>query len=213
VTIRVLLADDQPMVIAGLRTILDAEPDIDVVGVAHDGSTAVALAAELAPDLVLLDVRMPGMDGLTATREIIRAGGPRVVILTTFDLDEYVYTALQAGASGFIVKDIPDDQLVGGIRGVVRGDTLFAPTVTRRLVDAYTRRPPIAGTVPGAQTLTPREDEVWRLMAQGLSNAEIANYLVIGEATVKTHVSRVITKLGARDRIQAVVLAYENGML
>jgi DNA-binding NarL/FixJ family response regulator len=212
VSIRVLLADDQPLVLAGLRTILDAEPDIEVVGAARDGSAAVELAAELAPDLVLLDIRMPGMDGLTATREILRAQGPRVVILTTFDLDEYVYTALRAGAAGFLVKDIPDDQLVAGIRAVVRGDTLLAPTVTRRLIDAYTRRSPTSGTVPGAQTLTPREGEVWQLMAKGLSNTEIAGQLFVGEATVKTHVSRVMAKLGARDRVQAVVLAYENAM-
>jgi DNA-binding NarL/FixJ family response regulator len=213
VSIRVLLADDQPLVLTGLRTILDAEPDIEVVGAARDGAAAVELAAELAPDLVLLDIRMPGMDGITATREILRAHGPRVVILTTFDLDEYVYTALRAGAAGFLVKDIPDDQLVAGIRAVVRGDTLLAPTVTRRLIDAYTRRSPASGTVPGAQTLTPREVEVWQLMAKGLSNTEIAAQLFVGEATVKTHVSRVMAKLGARDRVQAVVLAYENAML
>jgi DNA-binding NarL/FixJ family response regulator len=218
VTIRVVLADDQPLVLAGLRTILDAEPDIEVVGAARDGAAAVGLAAELAPDLVLLDIRMPGMDGLTATGEILRGSGargngPRVVILTTFDLDEYVYAALRAGAAGFLVKDIPDDQLVAGIRAVVRGDTLLAPTVTRRLIEVYTRRSPRSGTVPGAQTLTPREAEVWQLMAKGLSNTEIADQLFVGEATVKTHVSRVMAKLGARDRVQAVVLAYENGTM
>ena len=212
-TIRILLADDQPLVLAGLRTILEAEPDIEVVGAARDGHAAVTLAAELAPDLVLLDIRMPGMDGLAATREIISAGGPRVVMLTTFDLDEYVYEALRAGASGFLVKDIPDDQLIAGIRAVIGGDTLLAPSVTRRLIEAYTQHPPPGSTLRAAQELTPREREVWRLMAKGLSNAEIAAQLFVGEATVKTHVSRVMTKLGARDRIQAVVLAYENAVI
>jgi DNA-binding NarL/FixJ family response regulator len=209
-TIRVLIADDQPLVLAGLRTILQAEADMQVVGEACDGDQAVCLAAELTPDVVLLDIRMPGTDGIAATRLIVAAGGPRVIILTTFDLDEYVYEALRAGASGFLVKDIPDDQLVAGIREVVRGDTLLAPSVTRRLIETYTRRPPSAGQLPAARTLTPREVEVWQLMAKGLTNTEIAAELFIGEATVKTHVSRVMTKLGARDRIQAVVLAYEN---
>ena len=211
-TIRVLLADDQPLVLTGLRTILEAEPDIEVAGEARDGRDAVRLAAALVPDLVLLDIRMPGMDGLAAAREILQGDAPRVVILTTFDLDEYVYEALRAGASGFLVKDIPDDQLVAGIRAAVRGDSLLAPSVTRRLIEAYTRRPPAGMTAPGAQTLTPREREVWRLIAKGLSNAEIARQLFVGEATVKTHVSRIMAKLGARDRIQAVVLAYENGI-
>jgi DNA-binding NarL/FixJ family response regulator len=211
-TIRVLIADDQPLVLAGLRTILQAEADMEVVGEARDGDQAVCLAAELTPDVVLLDIRMPGTDGIAATRLIVAAGGPHVIILTTFDLDEYVYEALRAGASGFLVKDIPDDQLVAGIREVVRGDTLLAPSVTRRLIETYTRRPHSAGQLPAAGTLTPRETEVWQLMAKGLTNTEIAAELFIGEATVKTHVSRVMTKLGARDRIQAVVLAYENDM-
>jgi DNA-binding NarL/FixJ family response regulator len=211
-TIRILIADDQPLVLAGLRTILQAEADMEVTGEARDGDQAVRLAAELTPDVVLLDIRMPGTDGIAATRLIVAAGGPRVIILTTFDLDEYVYEALRAGASGFLVKDIPDDQLVTGIREVVRGDTLLAPSVTRRLIETYTRRPPSAGQLPAAGTLTPREREVWQLMARGLTNTEIAAELFVGEATVKTHVSRVMTKLGARDRIQAVVLAYENDM-
>ena len=209
-TIRVLIADDQPLVLAGLRTILQAEADMQVVGEACDGDQAVCLAAELTPDVVLLDIRMPGTDGIAATRLILAAGGPQVIILTTFDLDEYVYEALRAGASGFLVKDIPDDQLVAGVREVVRGDKLLAPSVTRRLIETYTRRQPSAGQLPAARTLTPREVEVWQLMAKGLTNTEIAAELFIGEATVKTHVSRVMTKLGARDRIQAVVLAYEN---
>ncbi len=211
-SIRVLIADDQPLVLAGLRTILQAEADMEVAGEARDGDQAVRLAAELTPDVVLLDVRMPGTDGIAATRLIVAAGGPRVIILTTFDLDEYVYEALRAGASGFLVKDIPDDQLVAGIRQVVRGDALLAPSVTKRLIETYTRRPPAAGQLPAAGTLTPRETEVWQLMARGLTNTEIAAKLFVGEATVKTHVSRVMTKLGARDRIQAVVLAYENDM-
>ncbi len=211
-SIRVLIADDQPLVLAGLRTILQAEADMEVAGEARDGDQAVRLAAELTPDVVLLDVRMPGTDGIAATRLIVAAGGPRVIILTTFDLDEYVYEALRAGASGFLVKDIPDDQLVAGISQVVRGDALLAPSVTRWLIETYTRRPPAAGQLPAAGTLTPRETEVWQLMARGLTNTEIAAKLFVGEATVKTHVSRVMTKLGARDRIQAVVLAYENDM-
>jgi DNA-binding NarL/FixJ family response regulator len=211
-TIRILIADDQPLVLAGLRTILQAEPDMEVAGEARNGDQAVRLAAELTPDAVLLDIRMPGTDGITATRLIVDAGGPRVIILTTFDLDEYVYQALRAGASGFLVKDIPDDQLAAGIRQVVSGDALLAPSVTRRLIETYTRRPPSGGQLPAAATLTPRETEVWQLMARGLTNTEIAAQLFVGEATVKTHVSRVMTKLGARDRIQAVVLAYENDM-
>jgi DNA-binding NarL/FixJ family response regulator len=210
--IRILIADDQPLVLAGLRTILQAEEDMEVAGEAVDGDQAVRLAAELMPDLVMLDIRMPGTDGIEATRQIVAAGGPRVIILTTFDLDEYVYQALRAGASGFLVKDIPDDQLVTGIRQVVRGDTLLAPSVTRRLIETYTRRPPAVGQLPAAGTLTSRETEVWQLMARGLTNTEIAARLFVGEATVKTHVSRVMAKLGARDRIQAVVLAYENDM-
>lgn len=220
-TIRVLLADDQPLVRAGLRTILQAEPGIEVAGEACDGAEAVRLAAELAPDVVLIDIRMPGTDGIGATREIVRdraevsatpAGTPRVIILTTFDLDEYIYEALQAGAAGFLVKDIADDELASGIRAVMRGDTLLAPSVTRRLIESYTARRPTARPVPGADALTAREAEVWRLMARGLSNSEIAGELFVGEATVKTHVSRVMAKVGARDRVQAVVLAYESGI-
>ncbi|GIH65501.1 response regulator [Microbispora siamensis] len=212
--IRVLLADDQPLVLTGLRTILSAEPDIDVAGQARDGHEAVALARDLRPDVVLMDIRMPGLDGLAAARQILAAmPDVHVIMLTTFDLDEYVYEALRAGASGFLVKDLPDEQLVAGVRTAVRGDTLLAPSVTRRLIEAYTRRPPARVALPpGADRLTPREVEVWRLVARGLSNTEIAAELFVGEATVKTHVSRLMAKLGARDRIQAVVLAYECGL-
>jgi DNA-binding NarL/FixJ family response regulator len=216
-TIRVLLADDQPLVLAGLRTILESEPDIAIVGEAQDGRTAVLLARELRPDLVLMDIRMPQLDGLAATRELTAEGpedGPlRVVILTTFDLDDHVYNALRAGASGFLVKDLPDHELVAGVRAAARGDTMLAPSVTQRLIETYTRRPPNPTLPAGADELTPRELEVWRLVARGLSNAEIAAKLVVGEATVKTHLARVITKLGVRDRIQAIVLAHESGLL
>ncbi|MGI5156742.1 response regulator [Microbispora sp. CA-102843] len=212
--IRVLLADDQPLVLAGLRTILSAEPDIDVAGQARDGHEAVALARDLRPDVVLMDIRMPRLDGLAAARQILATmPDVHVIMLTTFDLDEYVYEALRAGASGFLVKDLPDEQLVAGVRTAVRGDTLLAPSVTRRLIEAYTRRPPARIALPpGADRLTPREVEVWRLVARGLSNTEIAAELFVGEATVKTHVSRIMAKLGARDRIQVVVLAYECGL-
>lgn len=214
--IRVLLADDQPLVLAGLRTILESEPDIAIVGEARDGRQATILARQVKPDLVLMDIRMPVLDGIAATRELL-ADAPdadnepiRVILLTTFDLDEYVYEGLRAGASGFLVKDIPDDQLVAGVRAAARGDTLLAPSVTRRLIDAYTRRAPGGQEAPGADELTPREREVWQLIARGLNNSEIAAELIIGEATVKTHVARVLSKLGARDRIQAVMLAYQS---
>jgi DNA-binding NarL/FixJ family response regulator len=217
VTIRVLLADDQPLVLAGLRTILEAEPDIDIVGEAQDGRSAISLARELRPDLVLMDVRMPNMDGLAATRELTAAGTEdqpiRVVVLTTFDLDEYVYEALRAGASGFLVKDLPDHELIAGVRAAAMGETTLAPSVIERLIDTYTRRPPSTELPPAADELTPRELEVWRLMAKGLSNSEIASELVVGEATVKTHVARIVSKLGVRDRIQAIVLAHESGLL
>ena len=211
--IRIVLADDQSLVRAGLTTILEAEPDLAVVGQARDGAEALRLVRELRPDIALMDIRMPGLDGVAAAGQLLAdpTVSTRIVMLTTFDLDEYVYAALQAGASGFLVKDIPDEQLVAGIRSVHRGEALFAPTVTRRLIDAYVRKRP-AGPVPGAQTLTAREVEVWRLVVAGQSNAEIAASLFLGETTVKTHVSRLLTKLGARDRVQLVVLGYEGGI-
>ncbi|CAN5159192.1 response regulator transcription factor [soil metagenome] len=215
--IRLLLVDDQALVRAGFRMILDAEPDLEVVGEAHDGEAALEAVARTDPDVVLMDVRMPRLDGVEATRRLARINGasPRVLILTTFDLDEYVYAALRAGASGFLLKDAPPEELVHAIRVVHRGDALLAPSVTRRLVQELMRRPqqPVHVTAAGLDRLTEREREVLGLVAGGLSNAEIADELVLGETTVKTHVGRVLSKLGLRDRVQAVVLAYESGMI
>jgi DNA-binding NarL/FixJ family response regulator len=211
--IRVLLADDQALVRAGFRMILKAESGIEVVGEAADGAEAVGRARELAPDVVLMDVRMPAMDGIEATRRIAAGdGAPRVLVLTTFDLDEYVYEALRAGASGFLLKDAPEEQLVSGIRIVADGGSLFAPAVTRRLIERFAGGPS-AQPPPALGELTPRELEVLRLVARGLSNAEIAGTLVVSEHTVKTHVARVLQKLDLRDRVQAVVLAYEAGIV
>jgi DNA-binding NarL/FixJ family response regulator len=212
-TIRVLLADDQRLVRSGFRMILRAEPDIDVVGEAADGAEAVALARELDPDVVLMDVRMPNVDGIEATRRIIDGSGhaPRVLVLTTFDLDAYVYEALRAGASGFLLKDAPEDQLVSGIRIVAGGASLFAPAVTRRLIERFADTAP-PEPPPSLGELTPRELEVLRLVARGLSNAEIAAELVLSEHTAKTHVAHILDKLDLRDRVQAVVLAYESGI-
>ncbi len=214
-TIRVLLADDQKLVRSGFRMILRAEPDMDVIGEASDGREAVALAHDLVPDVVLMDVRMPNLNGIEATRQIVEDSsdtGPRVLVLTTFDLDEYVYEALRAGASGFLLKDAPEEQLVSGIRVVAGGASLFAPAVTRRLIERFAtaprRRPP-----PALRELTPRELEVLRLVARGLSNAEIAAELVVSEHTAKTHVAHILDKLDLRDRVQAVVLAYESGIV
>jgi len=211
--IRVLLADDQALVRAGFRMILKAEPGIEVVGEAGDGAEAVSRAQELEPDVVLMDVRMPEMDGIEATRRIVgNDDAPRVLVLTTFDLDEYVYEALRAGASGFLLKDAPEDQLLAGIRIVSDGGSLFAPTVTRRLIERFAGTPPSA-LLPDLSELTPRELEVLGLVARGLSNAEIAEALVVSEHTVKTHVAHVLRKLDLRDRVQAVVLAYEAGIV
>jgi DNA-binding NarL/FixJ family response regulator len=213
-TIRVLLVDDQTLVRSGFRMILHAEPDIDVVGEAADGGEAVALARELKPDVVLMDVRMPNLNGIEATRQIIDGteDAPRVLVLTTFDLDEYVFEALRAGASGFLLKDAPEEQLVSGIRIVAGGGSLFAPAVTRRLIERFAgaapRKPP-----PALAGLTARELEVLRLLARGLSNEEIAKELVVSEHTTKTHVAHVLNKLDLRDRVQAVVLAYESGIV
>jgi DNA-binding NarL/FixJ family response regulator len=211
--IRVLLADDQALVRTGFRMILKAEPGIEVVGEAGDGAEAVARARELHPDVVLMDVRMPEMDGIEATRSIAAGdGSPRVLVLTTFDLDEYVYEALRAGASGFLLKDAPEDQLFAGIRIVADGGSLFAPAVTRRLIERFAGAGAQARP-PALDELTPRELEVFRLVARGLSNAEIAATLVVSEHTVKTHVAHILGKLDLRDRVQAVVLAYEAGVV
>ena len=212
--IGVLLADDQALVRAGFRMILKAEDGITVVGEATNGSEAVALAAELRPQVVLMDVRMPEMDGIEATRLILDGDpeGPRVLVLTTFSDDEYVYEALRAGASGFLLKDAPEDQLLAGIRIVADGGSLFAPAVTRKLIERFSQRAPAAPR-PDLAQLTPRELEVLTLLARGLSNAEIAQTFVVSEHTVKTHVAHILQKLDLRDRVQAVVLAYESGLV
>jgi DNA-binding NarL/FixJ family response regulator len=216
VSIGVLIADDQALVRTGFRMILSAEPDIEVLGEAVDGREAVALARELNPDVVLMDIRMPELDGIEATRRIIaRAsdGGPRILMLTTFDLNEYVYQALRAGASGFLLKDVPAQQLAAGVRMVAAGEALLAPSITRRLIEEFASTPEAAPPPPGLDELTPRELEVFRLVARGLSNAEIAAELVVAETTVKSHVAHVLMKLNLRDRVQAVVLAYEAGIV
>ena len=216
-TIRVLVVDDEELVRTGLRLILDAEPDLDVVGTASDGRQAVAEVRRLCPDVVLMDIRMPGLDGLEATRRILTEPDVppcKVVILTTFDVDEHVFEALRAGASGFLLKDVPADQLAHAIRVAAAGEALLAPSVTRRLIAAFARpAPPAAVPVPGLSDLTPREIEVLTLLAEGLSNAEIAARLFVGEATVKTHVARILTKLGVRDRVQAVIAAFRSGLV
>ena len=234
-SIRVLLVDDQALVRAGFRMILDAEEDIEVVGEAADGEQAVSSAARFKPDVILMDVRMPNMDGIEATRKIVGSGDngqtmslqddgadpaldrPRVLMLTTFELDEYVYESLRAGASGFLLKDVPADQLVAGIRVVAEGEALLAPSVTKRLIQDFSaaRAAKAAEENPpsGLDELTAREMEVFKLIARGFSNAEIAGELIVSETTVKTHVARILMKLGLRDRVQAVVLAYESGLV
>jgi DNA-binding NarL/FixJ family response regulator len=214
--IRVMLADDQKLVRAGFRSILDSEDDISVVAEAGDGAEAVRVAAASRPDVVLMDIRMPVLDGLEATRRIVgddRLSDVRVVILTTFDLDDYVYTALKAGASGFLVKDTDPVELIHGVRVTARGDALLAPSVTRRLIAEFAARRKAPPPSREIDSLTGREREVMTLVAEGLSNDEIATRLVVSPATAKTHVSRVLTKLAARDRAQLVVLAYESGMV
>lgn len=213
--IRVLVVDDQALVRAGFRMILDAEPDLQVVGEAADGIEAVEAAARSHPDVILMDVRMPRLDGVEATARIAQgADAPRVLILTTFDLDEYVFAALRAGASGFLLKDTPADDLVAAVRVVAAGDALLSPSVTRRVIEEFAAQA-APGTTATADlgTLTEREHEVLVLMARGLSNAEIATQLYLSETTVKTHVGRVLMKLHLRDRVQAVVLAYESGLV
>jgi DNA-binding NarL/FixJ family response regulator len=214
--IRILIADDQTLVRGGLRMILDAQSDITVVGEAGDGREALDLVRELNPDLVLMDVEMPGLDGIAATRRIFQglAEPPKVLVLTTFDLDEYVYEAIRAGASGFLLKSAPPQQLVGGVRAVMSGEALLAPEVTRRLLDRFVERPPPSSTTPPELAeLTSRELEVLRLIAEGRSNAEIAAALFLSNATVKTHVNHILTKLRLRDRVQAVATAYRSGLM
>jgi DNA-binding NarL/FixJ family response regulator len=213
--IRVVVADDQGMVRAGFRSLLGTEPDLEVVAEAPDGEAAVAVVAQERPDVVLMDIRMPVLDGIEATRRIVAAGLPtRVLVLTTFDLDEYVFAALQAGASGFMLKDAPAEELAAAIRVVAAGESLLAPSITRRVIDAFvTRGAPARPAEPGLERLTRREVEVLGLLARGQSNADIATTLFVSEATTKTHVSNVLAKLGLRDRIQAVIYAYENGVV
>jgi DNA-binding NarL/FixJ family response regulator len=213
--IRVALVDDQALIRGGLRAILDAEDDIEVVGEASDGAGAVRLATARLADVVLMDVQMPVVDGIEGTRRVIEARPEcRVVVLTMFDLDEYVFAALRAGASGFLLKTTPPDELAAAVRACHGGEMLFAPTVTRRLVETYVRHPPAPDGIPDRlQELTAREVDVLRAIARGLSNGEIAAELYLGEATVKTHVTRILGKLGLRDRVQAVVLAYECGLV
>jgi DNA-binding NarL/FixJ family response regulator len=215
VSIGVLIADDQALVRAGFRMILEAEQDLSVVAEAKDGAEAVEATRRARPEIVLMDIRMPAMDGLEATRRIMAATSrpPRVLMLTTFDLDEYVFEALHAGASGFLLKDVPPEQLVAGIRTVAEGDSLLSPSITRRLIESFVREQRRAQRPPQIDELTARELEIFGLVARGLSNAEIAGHLVVSSTTVKTHVARVLAKLGLRDRIQAVVLAYETGIV
>jgi DNA-binding NarL/FixJ family response regulator len=214
---RVVIADDQALVRAGFRMILEADPGIQVVGEAADGASAIEVVRRLQPDVVLMDVRMPVLDGLEATRQILANGeaSPRIIMLTTFDIDEYVYTALRAGASGFLLKDVTPEQLVASVKLVATGDALLAPSITRRLVERFAA--PASTAAPSASaevaSLTVREREVLVLMARGLSNAELSERLIVSEATVKTHVARILGKLGLRDRVQAVVLAYETGLV
>lgn len=215
--IRVLIADNEALVRGGFRMILEAQDDIEVVGEATDGSEVIELTRQSSPDVVLMDIRMPGMSGLEATRRLVTDSsgeGPRVLILTTFDLDEYVYEAMRAGASGFLLKSAPPGELAGAIRAVASGDVLLAPAITKRLIEEFVSKAPPGQEGPSfVGLLTDREREVLRMLARGLSNAEIASELVVSEATIKTHVNRILGKLGLRDRVQAVVLAYESGFV
>jgi DNA-binding NarL/FixJ family response regulator len=211
---RVLIVDDQELVRTGFRVVLDAEPDIEVVGEAADGIAAVEAVASAHPDVVLMDIRMPNLDGIEATRRIAaNEASPRVLILTTFDLDDYVYEALRAGASGFLLKDARAEELCDAVRTVAAGEALLSPSITRRLIESYTRHPPPTERPVALAELTPRELEVLKLIGRGLSNSSIAHELVVGDATVKTHVARIFSKLDLHDRAQAVVLAYESGLV
>ena len=215
-TVRVVIADDQHLVRTGFRMILAAQPEIEVVGEATTGAEAVSITNELHPDVVLMDIRMPELDGIEATRQILAQDHEpttRVLILTTFDLDEYVYDALRAGASGFLLKDTPAHQLAAGILTVADGDALLAPSITRRLIEEFAAPRTPVNSSARLNELTPREHEVFRLLASGMTNGEIAAELIVGETTVKTHVTRILMKLGARDRVQAVVFAYETGIV
>jgi len=213
-TIRVILADDERLVRTGLRMIIGAEPDITVVAEAGDGNEAIEAARRVPADVLLMDVRMPNLDGLAATRRVVhRPGHPRVIVLTTFDLDEYVFEALRAGAGGFLLKDVPERELIAAIRVAADGGSMIAPSITRRLIERFAAAPDPTVARPELELLTPREAEVLRLLARGLSNAEIAAALVVSEHTAKTHVAHVLDKLDLRDRVQAVVLAYEAGIV
>jgi DNA-binding NarL/FixJ family response regulator len=212
-TVKVLVADDQPLIRNGFRMVIDERPDLELVGEATDGEQAVELARDLDPDVILMDIRMPKLDGVEATRRLVDAGArSRILVLTTFDLDEYVYAAVRAGASGFLLKDVEPAQLVDAIRVVAAGNTLFGPAATRHLVERFTLVPDTT-PAPGLDQLTDREREILRMLAEGLSNAEIASRLYLGETTVKSHVSAVLRKLGVRDRVQAVIAAYESGLV
>ena len=212
--IRVLIADDQALVRSGFRLIVETRPDLEVVGEAEDGGEAVRLTLELEPDVILMDVRMPGVDGIEATRRIVAAGSAaRILVLTTFDLDEYVYAAVRAGASGFLLKDVRPGDLVEAIRLVANGSALLGPGVTRRLLERFADEDASGDAAEAVARLTEREREILRLLASGLSNAELAQQLVVSETTVKTHVSNVLRKLGVRDRVQAVIVAYDAGLV
>ncbi len=213
-SINVLIADDQALMRAGFRTILDADPELRLVAEAADGAQAVDAARRTRPDIVLMDIRMPVMDGLDATRRIVATNDPpRVLILTTFDLDEYVYDALAAGASGFLLKDVAPEQLLAGIHTIAQGDSLLSPTITRPLIESFVRHERTRQPPPGFEELTARELQILELVARGLSNVEIAQQLIVSNSTIKTHVARVLAKLGVRDRVPAVVLAYETGVI
>lgn len=219
-SLRVVIVDDQELMRTGFSMILSSEEDIEVVGDAADGLEGVALIKDLNPDVVLMDIRMPNLDGIEATRQVVDndAVDTKVLVLTTFDLDEYIYNAVRAGASGFLLKDCPTDQLVDAVRTIAAGEALLAPSVTRRLIEEFARSAgpgdsSLMASSVAIESLTDRENEVWRLMARGLSNQELAAELVVGETTIKTHVSRVLMKLGVRDRVQAVVAAYESGVV